>query len=342
MLTMNDIARLSGCSRSTVHAVVSGKSWVSEKTRNRVRAVIQEQQWVPDRMASGLVGGSTNLIALILKDILNPFNSKIVEGVNAVLNPLRYNTLLLSTMDDHSRELEAVKIARGYRVDGIIIIPQHEEVDLQHLWRIRERGECCVTLGRCPGLNLPWVELDEVRAVKEIVEHLVSLGHRKIGFLKGPGTSVSSRLREEGFREGLLAHGLSFEPSWMIPGGAELQSGYRAAAKIFAGKTRPTALVCYNDLAAAGVYRAAAEHSLKIPADLSVAGFDDIELAEVFGPPLTTVRQPCFEMGSRMAEMILADIEKKREGVSREVPDHYQFRGTVVRRGSTAPPAGDS
>ena len=337
MLTMTDIARLSGCSRSTVYAVLNGKSWVSEETRNRVRQVIRENRWEPDRLASGLVGGSTGLIALILKDILNPFNSRIVEGVHSILQPRRFNTLLLSTMDEHSRELEAVNIARSYRTDGIIIIPQQVGVDLEHLWRIRQGGEVCVTLGKCPGLNFPWVELEEARAAREVTEYLITLGHRRIGLLKGPSTSLSALEREAGFREGLVVHGVAADPSHIVSAGADLTSGYRAAAELLSRSSRPTALICYNDLAAAGVYRAARERGLRIPGDLSVTGFDDIELAEVFGPPLTTVKQPCLAMGARMAELVLEELERKKGGVGPREPGN-RFRGELVVRGSTAPP----
>ncbi|MBI9101760.1 MAG: LacI family DNA-binding transcriptional regulator [Spirochaetales bacterium] len=339
MLTMNDIAELSGCARSTVYAVLNHKSWVSENTRKKVQKVIAEHQWTPDRMAAGLVGGSTNLIALILKDVLNPFNSQIVEGINSVLRPLDYNALLLSTMDEHSRELEALKVARSYRVDGMIITPQQVGVDLSHLWKIKEAGEPCITFGCSPGIDFSYLDLDEGASTVRIVGYLSELGHRRIGFLKGPDTSLSAKQREDGFREAVMMKQLEYRPEYSGKGGATLKDGFEGAKKLFSLEVPPTALICYNDLVAAGAYRAAEESGLSIPGDVSIVGFDDIELASVFGPPLTTVRQPCFEMGQWMARQVIAEIDKKRSGEP-VVTESKQFIGELIIRESTAPPRG--
>ncbi len=335
MLTMNDIASLSGCARSTVYAVLNNKTWVSEKTRKKVQNVIDRHQWNPNRMASGLVSGASGLIALILKDILNPFNSLILEGVNSILQPLQYNTLLLSTMDEHDRELEALQIARSYRVDGVIITPQQVGVDMAHLWKIRESGEVCVTLGQCPGIDFSYLELDEAGSARKVVDFLAGLGHRRIGLLQGPSTSLSSRYREEGFMEGILTHRLDYRPEYLTPGGATIREGYEGAINLLAQEKRVTAVVCYNDLSAAGVYRAVAEKGLKIPEDLSIVGFDDIELSSVFGPPLTTVHQPCFEMGVWMAEKVLSDIRIKNEKRSGIPSEKKIISGNLVVRAST-------
>ncbi len=337
MITMKDIADLSGCARSTVYAVINNKSWVSEKTRRKVQAVIDKHQWTPDRMAAGLMGGATNLIALILKDVLNPFNSLIVEGVNSVLRPEGYNTLLLSTMDDHSRELEALKMARSYRVDGIIITPQQVGVDLSHLWKVKEAGDICVTFGCSPGIDFSYTEFDEAGAIRRLTGHLADLGHSRIGFLSGPATSLSARKREDGFREEIMARRLEFRPKYILSGGATVKEGRGSARRLLALDERPTAIICYNDLAAAGAYLAAGECGLSIPEDLSITGFDDIELASVFGPPLTTVKQPCFEMGCWMASRVLEEIGFRQGGNEFDSVSRF-FSGEVVVRKSTAPP----
>lgn len=342
MLTMSDIASLSGCARSTVYAVINNKSWVTEKTRNKVLAVIKEHNWTPDKMASGLVSGSSNLIALILKDVLNPFNSLLVEGINSSLRTSGYNSLFLSTLDNHDYEVQAVSMVRSYRVEGIIMTPQQVGVDLSHIWRIKESGVPCVSFGSCPGISMSHVQVDEMVSIKKLVEYLASLGHERIAFLSGPVTSLSATQREAGYREGIMSCNIKYVPEFSAYGGATLNEGYEAAIKmlrLFINKPeRPTAIVCYNDLVAAGVYRAAAELNLSIPEDLSVTGFDDIELAAVFGPPLTTIRQPCYAMGIWMAERVLKEIRLKREGALPETESHI-FPGEIVVRQSTASPA---
>ena len=339
---MNDIAALAGCARSTVYAVINDKKWVSEKTRSKVLDVIREYNWTPDRTASGLVSGTTNLVGLILKDVLNPFNSLLIEGVNSVLRESGFNSLLLSTLDDHEYEIRALAIAGSYRVEGIIITPQQVGVDFSHLWQIKEKGLPCVTFGNCPGIPFSYIQVNEASSVKKIVQYLSGLGHKRIGFLRGPETSLSAEERENGYRDGLLDEQLVFSPQFTVKGGATLREGYKGAMELFerfsGSRERPTAVICYNDLAAAGVYRAAADFGLSIPEDLSVTGFDDIELASVFGPPLTTIRQPCYDMGKWMAERVLSEIKMKRDGLSAE-PVIFKFTGELVVRDSTAPPA---
>lgn len=313
-MTMQDIARLSGTSRSTVHAVLTNKAWVTEETRARVREVISRYGYQPNRIARALGTRSTHLIALILKDIMNPFNTRIVEGINSVLGPRRYSTLLLSTEDDHDREVQAVSAALSYQVDGIIITPQQVGCDLGHIWGLASRGTPLVTLGALPGIETARVEFDEKEAGKIAAEHLLKMGHTRIRHLRGPGSSGAAELRAAGFQEALLRAGLPFEAELIVATGATTKEGWFASSRLLRGagggrREAPTALLCYNDLVAAGVYKSAAELGVPIPGELSVVGIDDIELAPVFGPPLTTIRQPCFEMGQAMAKMLLAQID---------------------------------
>jgi LacI family transcriptional regulator len=312
-MTMEEIARLSGTSRSTVHAVLSDKPWVSEPTRRKVLEVVSRYHYQPNRLARALGRRSTHLVALILKDIMNPFNSRIVEGINSVLAPKKYSTLLLSTEDDHEREVQAVGAALSYQVDGIIITPQQIGIDLGHIWSLIARGTPLVTLGSLPGMETSRAEFSERGAGRLAAEYLLEMGHTRIVHLRGPISSGAAEQRAAGFKDAVIQAGLHFTEEMIVPAGATMKDGRQAAAGLFPGSAgaapQATAFLCYNDLVAAGVYKAAAELGISIPEDLSVVGVDDIELAAVFGPPLTTVMQPCFEMGKTMAEFLLAQME---------------------------------
>lgn len=305
MMTMSEIARLSGVARSTVHAVLVGKTWVSEETRSKVMEVVQKYNYRPNRMAASLVGKPTKLIGLLLRDLLNPFNSQLIEGVQGVLAEHQYSTLLLNPLDRHEEEVRAIEVALGYQVDGMIIAPLQLGVDLQHLHRLRDSGKPFVTLGRIPGIPTSYVAVDEQQAAFLATEHLIQHGHRHICHLRGPHSALAAEERVTGFKNALLRHGLRFDETMIVDAGTLPREGYDAAMPLLSGQVRPTAVLCYNDLIAAGVYKAAAELHLSIPSTLSVVGIDDIELAAVFGPPLTTVRQPCHELGQALAQLLL-------------------------------------
>jgi DNA-binding LacI/PurR family transcriptional regulator len=340
MMTMEDIARLSGSSRSTVHAVLANKEWVSEATRKKILDIVARYHYQPNRLARALSRRATHLVALILKDIMNPFNSLVVDGVNSVLSAAKYSTLLLSTEDDHEREVQAVHAALSYQVDGIIITPQQVGVDLSHLWELTVQGKPLVTLGRIPGMRSSYVELAEEEAGRLATDHLLSMGHERVFMLRGPSTSVAAQGRLAGYKDALLSRGVRFDERMVVPAGATLREGRGAALQTLSGRdgggSRPTAVVCYNDLVAAGVYRAAAELGIRIPDDLSVVGIDDIELASVFGPPLTTIAQPCFEMGKTMAEFLLAAIAEPEASPALS----KSFVPFLIERGSVGRPRG--
>lgn len=308
MVTMNDIARISGVARSTVHAVLTNKAWVSAEMREKVMAVVRQYNYHPNRMAAALVGQPTKLIGLVLKDIMNPFNSLLVEGVTSVLSQHKYSALFLSTMDRHDLEVRAVQAALGYQVDGLIITPIQLGVDLHHLWALREQKKPFVTFGRVPGMEVSCVRVDEERVGRLATDYLIEMGHRDIAFLRGPKSALPAQERLNGCLNSLLEHQARHEASWVVEAGSTLREGHEAALKLLNSPRRPTAVVCYNDLVAAGVYKACRELSLWVGEDLSVVGVDDIELASVFGPALTTVAQPCYDIGCRLAEILLSQL----------------------------------
>jgi DNA-binding LacI/PurR family transcriptional regulator len=331
MITMNDIARLAGTARSTVHAVLTGKSWVSEKTKTKVMEIVERYNYHPNKMAASLGGRASHLVAIILKDILNPFNSLIVEGITGLLKESGYSPLILSTMDDHDTEVQAIQAAIGYQVDGIIITPQQVGVDLGHLHRLKETGKPLVTLGRLPGLETNYVEVDEEEIGRTAASYLLDRGFRKIVFIRGPRTSGAAKERVTGFKSELAARGIPANGETVVYGGATITEGYSASLSFLQDKTaRPEAVICYNDLVAAGVYKACHDLDISIPEGLSVIGIDNIELAEVFGPPLTTIEQPSLEMGRKMAHIL---IEKMQDSESGDF-QHVRLHTRVVERNS--------
>ena len=219
----------------------------------------------------------------------------------------------MSTADDHNREINAVNAAVSYNVDGIIITPQQIDVNLEHLWRLKEKNIPFVSLGKLPGIRTSYIEVNEFQAAESAVNYLVKLGHSNIVHLRGPSTSLAATQRAEGFRDSVIKVGKTFSKDMIVSCGSTTEEGRQAALKILSRKRPlPTAVFCYNDLSAAGVYMAAEESGLNIPDDISVISVDNISLSAVFGPPLTTISQPCRRMGEALSSILLKTMAAEK------------------------------
>jgi DNA-binding LacI/PurR family transcriptional regulator len=334
-LKMEDIARLSGVSRQTVSAVLNGKDWVSQGTRDHVLRVIEQHQYTPNRQALSLAGKRTRLIGVVLRDISNPFYTQLAMGIEAVAREHAHGLLYYNTHEDHDIEVEATRELVGFNADGLIISPVLVGVDLDHLWRTAQKGKPLVSIDRVPGLACDCVEFDNEPAARDATRHLLSRGHRRIGFLGGPETSSSAQQRLNGFRAELLEHGARLDPALVRGAGATADERHAAARALLTlpPAKRPTAILCFNDLIAISVYRVAHDLRLRIPDDVSVVGFDDIEMAALLGPPLTTVRLDSREAGATAARLLIERLEAEGEKAPAR---RVMMKPLLVERGSVA------
>jgi DNA-binding LacI/PurR family transcriptional regulator len=310
MPTIKDVARLAGVAPCTVSNTLNGTGYVAKTTREKVLAAVRELGYQPSAIARGLKLGRTNMIALIIPTISTPMFSEMIEGIEEVATATNYNLILCRSARDPKRELTYLNLFRDGRVDGIILAaPRVDDPCFGEL--ASSKVPVVLVGGKAPGEDVPSVVVDNRRGASEAIRYLLELGHRRIGFINGPLTVFDSRERFEAVKDALGKAGVLFDERLYIEGDFTRSSGYAAAREIMSRAARPTALFVGGDTMAMGAMQALKDMGFRIPDDVAVVGFDDIKYAQYFEPPLTTVRQPAYHVGSRATKMLLSLIQGK-------------------------------
>lgn len=333
-VTIHDVADLAEVSIGTVSAVVNRKDTVSKSTRRRVLQAISELNYRPSAAARRRLQPSVEKsIGLLIKEIRNPYFADVVIGVQEAAAEHGYNVLVASSEESYELEQQLVALLEAKDIEGLIINPLlDEDADLSHLFEIKQRNIPLVLLERVHGLKASMVDVDNEATSKAAVEYLIDRGHQRIVHFAGPQYSMHSDERVEGMRRAFSARRLTFDDSDVVPAGARLEDGYRAGLEFFRNRSeRPTAVTCYNDLVAIGLMRALRDLGLHVPGDISIIGYDDIDMASYIAVPLTTVRVPKEEMGRRAAEILIQHAEAPDAGTREKIC----LDAELVVRGST-------
>ena len=311
-ITTSDIARLCGLSRSTVSAVLNGKRKVRESTRRKVLDCIREHNYETGMISKALVGEMSRMVAVLAPNIGSPFQMMVFRGLNEVLDAEGYHLLFHNVRPEDRQDPQTVASLHAYRPAGFIILKGAEGPNGEHAQQVIEKDIPLVTQGEIDGVETHTVTFDNRAGMKNATDYVIERGHERIGHIAGPIFSKAAKDRKLGFIESLIEHNIPVTDSIIVDASLEPDLGYAAALAILKDpNTRPTALLCFNDLMAMNVYRAAHELSLDIPHDLSVVGFDGIDFVELLGPPLTTVDIHPEEMGRQVAALLLNAIRKE-------------------------------
>jgi len=308
----------------TVSAVINHRTTVSKATRQRVQQAIKQLNYRPSAAARRrLQPAAEKTLGLLIKEASNPYFADIVIGVQDKATSYGYHVLVTSSERNYEMEHELVETLIAKDVDGLIINPLlSDEMDLSHLFEIRRRNIPMVLLESVRGLQASMVDVDNTEASRRAVEYLIANGHTRIVHFAGPQYSMHSDERIEGVQLAFSRQHLAFGDDDIVHAGARLEDGYEAGLRFFRSRSdsdRPTAVTCYNDLLAIGLIRALRELGLSVPNDVSVIGYDDIDMA-TYGPvPLTTVRVPKKEMGRRATEILIRHIESQDAGTIEKV-----------------------
>lgn len=313
---IKDIAQKTGLSITTVSLVLNGKAdKISEKTKELIFQTVKELNYHPNQIAVGLVKKRTNTLGLIIPDISNMFFSEIAKGVEDEGRKDNYNVILCNTNDKHEIELEYINILAAKGVDGVILdmsAEDSEEKARESLDTLLDYGIPTVIVDRfTDDKSVASISIDNRQGAFLATQHLIDLGHKRIGCVTGPVNEKTCIDRYKGYCEALKKNGISVDKSLTYEGDYHLQSGCDSVKTMLSKKV--TAIFAFNDMMAYGVARALRENSIKLPDEMSIVGFDDIFLSEIFDIPLTTVRQPTFEMGKEAARMLIQKIKHEKE-----------------------------
>ncbi len=307
-ITMSDVAREAGVSLMTVSRVVNGKGEVSPATRQRVAQVIERLGYRPSGIARGLVTRRTGTLGLVVPDIANPFFSEVARGAEHVAHAQGYNVFLCNTEEDMRRESAVLGSLQEKRVDGIVLCSSRlDDSELQAA--VAQYTPLVLVNRQIENGSAGTVLVDDEAGGQIATQHLLQTGRRTVGLIAGPPTSHSGRLRVRGYRAALAAAGLGFDPALVLPCSPVVEGGQEAARALLKACPSLTGLFCYNDLVAVGALQTCVELGWRVPDDLAIVGFDDIPLAALVTPPLTTCHVPRYELGARAVRLLLSQID---------------------------------
>lgn len=329
-ITIKDVAKAANVSITTVSRVLNNNFYaVNDETRERVKAVIDELRFVPNAMARGLHSDKTKSVGLIIQDISNPYYPGIVQGVENTAQKLGYSLILANAQRSRTRTVQYLEIMREKRVDGMILAGGGivKDADAQNLF---ESGDLrTVVIGK-PTTDCVSVRIDNQSAGRMACEYLIERGHRNIAMITGVANSNTASDREIGYHQALAAHGIEPRKKWVVRGNFVYEGGYAAIDKLPLAETpKITAIFAQNDLMAIGAINALQARGYRVPDDISVIGFDDIQLSSYFSPTLTTVQVPFFEMGRRAMEVLVKMLNGKRADVTTYMQVKIKERSTV-------------
>ncbi len=300
--TLKDVARLAKVSVVTASNVLNHRPNVSQETRVRVMKAVERTGYTTNIVAKGLAGGRTNTLGVLIPDIATQYMGEIIRGISQEVREANIE-ILISTALDTNRERNQLQFLENI-TDGIILVLPHNSDDALQL----DKNDKPVIMvdHRGSTIKLPAVDVDNYAGGRTATEHLLGLGHKRIGFISGLFEASAARLR--GYKEALVNAGLSVDKNLIVAGDFYQPSGFAATNHLLNLANPPTAIFAANDLMGFGALEAVKEHGLRVPRDISVIGFDDIPMSSQVFPPLTTIRQPLAEMGRAAVRMMLAKL----------------------------------
>ena len=331
---MRQIAVRARVSVGTVSHVINNTAGVREPVRRRVLEAIEHLGYQPSLLARGLRRNRTTIIGVIIPDISNPFFPLVVRGVEDIAYQNSYRLMLCNADNDAQKEQVYFDELRAYRMAGLIVIPSANSRLVAAA--ASTQGELpVICLDRCPdGWNGDRITVDNTEGAYQAIHYLLELGHRRIAAITGQLHVTSAVERLKGFKRALREGGISIAPEYIQEGRFDRLSGYEKGLLLLQFSPRPTAIFAANDLVALGVLAALRELGLRCPEDVSLVGFDDLELASFTNPALTTVAQPAYQLGSRAAALLF-----ERLGGENLPAQHIVMKTALKMRASTASPA---
>jgi DNA-binding LacI/PurR family transcriptional regulator len=327
--SIKDIARLARVSHPTVSRALQNSPLVNAKTAEKIRKIATESGYRASAVARGLVTRRTRTIGLVVTTVADPFTCEVVSGIEQSANDYGYCVFLADSNADPDREKKIVQSFAEQRVDGIIVTSSR--VGALYLPLLEEMMVPIILVNdQHPGAFVHSVMICNQEGTRAMTEHLIELGHRRIAFIGDQFGYQSDTERFAGYREALDAARIPFFPELVVRGDGKPEAAMRAMGMLLALRNPPTAVCCYNDMTALGAMRSIRMHGLRVPEDISVAGFDDLFVASYTEPPLTTVRQPMRRMGQLAMENLIK-LMSGQESVVR-----IKINAELIVRESTA------
>lgn len=332
MATISDVAKEAGVSVATVSRVLNNKDTVKKETQERVFEAIEKLQFEPNILARNFRKSESRVILIITPNITNPYYAHILTGIGDTASALGYSALIFNTGGNLSKEKEGLEMLNKKRADGAILLAS----TISSPWLKEYTGDYPIV--QCSEYDeesdLPRVSIDNYSAARKVMEYLVANGHRRIATISSKNDYISTVQRMEGYKDSLRSHGLEIKNAHITYADRDysFKSGKKAAMKLLSLKERPTAIFCISDTLALAGISAAMELGIRIPEELTITGFDDVDDTTMFHPYITTIKQPCYRLGEKSMRLLYDRMVKKTKKKDKILLD-YKF----VIRESSAP-----
>jgi LacI family transcriptional regulator len=333
-MNIREIARRARVSTATVSRAINRVPTVDAQLARRVWKVVDELDYYPNTQARALVSGRSRIFGLVVSEITNPFFPEIVQTFENLAVESNYEILLTSTVHDPKRMELSVRRMIERRVDGVAILTfGMEDTLLEHL-RFRKVPLVFVDVGP-DAPHVANIRIDYLSGIRQAVQHLAALRHTRIAFVSGPLHLKSALARKNAFLQSMAEIGLA--ANLIVEGDHTLEGGMGALTKLISSHCCPTAVLCSNDMTAIGVIREAYDHDIKIPADLSVIGFDDIRLAQFTTPPLTTVQMSQTELAKLAFRALMNEVGQV--STNHRMNEYRLITNLILRRSTALAPS---
>ena len=332
MATMKDVAQLAGVSTATVSRALMNPEKVSSVTRKRVEDAVLEAGYSPNSLARNLRRNESKTIIAIIPDICDPYYTEIIRGIEDAAMEHGYIVLLGDSGQQRRPESALVNMVFTKQADGMLLLGTDLPFDVSKPEQ-KNLPPMVMACEFAPELELPTVHIDNLTSAFEVVNYLTQLGHKRIAQISGPEASTLCKFRQQGYQQALRRAGIAMNPTYSSSGEFTFAAGAKSVRQLLSLPEPPTAIFCHTDVMAIGAIQEAKRLGLRVPQDLSVVGFDDIEFAQYCDPPLTTISQPRYEIG-RQAMLMMLEILR---GHDVRAGSHLLETQLVIRQ-SAAPP----
>ncbi|GAA6139711.1 DNA-binding transcriptional regulator CytR [Arenicella sp. 4NH20-0111] len=326
MSNIREIARFAGVSTATVSRALSHPDKVAEKTLKKVREAMLKYDYRPNMMARNFRATKSFTILVLVPNIANPFFSTLIRGIEDVAQKKGYSVLLGDTRENEKNEDEYLSLIETRQADGLIQLTPYSPGS-----KLYPSYVLAVNAAGCEGTPYPTIRIDNREAAKTAIEYFISLGHRRIGVVTGLSENRHTIDRLKGYKQALSEAGIEYDSQLVVEGEFTMSSGKIAADQIVKMADRPTAVFCMNDDMAIAATQTFKSNGLKVPKDISVIGFDNIEYSKYTDPPLTTIEQPALKLGNVAASKLIQLIEGETLTESQFIlPHEFILRQSVT------------
>ncbi len=336
MVTIYDIAKRANVSPMTVSRVINKSPLIKESTRLKVEEVIRELDYVPNKQARSLTSKETRLVALVIPDISNPFFTNIARGAEDKALQLGYHLILGNTDENPDKESQYIGMLMSAGVDGVLLVPSGE-ASASHVKKLVKRSIPFVYVDRTiPQVPADSISGDNFQTTRQLVQHLIALGHRKIAFINGPSSLSNVRERDQAFRETLLLAGIEPNPAYMIETHFKQDNFDEIIAKLVSLQQgeRPTAILAANNFIGVNTLRALRTLQIRVPEEMAVTCFDDPDIIPDYNPFLTVAKQPAYDMGFLGMQLLIERIQSGAPASTRKIV----LPSELIVRSSTGKP----